>query len=105
MAITKQRSTSKRRNLNRLNFDYCCWVCTRIASTDKHKGAGESGKSTVAKQMKIIHNDGFSEDEVDEFVPVIHTNIYQSCKSIIQASEDLGVPIKDKVRREVFVTL
>jgi len=26
-------------------------------------GAGESGKSTIAKQMKIIHLSGFSEQE------------------------------------------
>lgn len=25
-------------------------------------GAGESGKSTVVKQMKILHVDGFSEE-------------------------------------------
>ena len=26
------------------------------------KGAGESGKSTVVKQMKILHKDGFPEE-------------------------------------------
>jgi guanine nucleotide-binding protein G(s) subunit alpha len=25
-------------------------------------GAGESGKSTIVKQMKILHKDGFSEE-------------------------------------------
>ena len=30
-------------------------------------GAGESGKSTLVKQMKIIHNDGFTEDELYSF--------------------------------------
>jgi len=27
-------------------------------------GAGESGKSTLVKQMKIIHGDGYSTDEL-----------------------------------------
>ena len=30
-------------------------------------GAGESGKSTLVKQMKIIHSDGFSKEELNSF--------------------------------------
>ena len=30
-------------------------------------GAGESGKSTVVKQMKIIHGDGYSQTELRSF--------------------------------------
>ncbi len=30
-------------------------------------GAGESGKSTVVKQMKIIHGDGYSPSELESF--------------------------------------
>lgn len=30
-------------------------------------GAGESGKSTVVKQMKIIHGDGYNKDELASF--------------------------------------
>ena len=30
-------------------------------------GAGESGKSTLVKQMKIIHSDGFTEEELHKF--------------------------------------
>jgi hypothetical protein len=30
-------------------------------------GAAESGKSTLVKQMKIIHHDGFSHDELLSF--------------------------------------
>ncbi len=31
------------------------------------QGAGESGKSTVVKQMKIIHGDGYSQAELESF--------------------------------------
>ena len=33
----------------------------------KIAGAAEGGKSTLVKQMKIIHNDGFSVDELQSF--------------------------------------
>ncbi|KAL1482701.1 hypothetical protein MTO96_033619 [Rhipicephalus appendiculatus] len=32
-------------------------------------GAGESGKSTIVKQMKIIHSEGFSDEELRSFRP------------------------------------
>ena len=35
---------------------YYCLACI--------KGAGESGKSTLVKQMKIIHGDGYSQQEL-----------------------------------------
>jgi GTPase SAR1 family protein len=56
-------------------------------------GAGESGKSTIAKQMKIIHLNGFGEDERRAFTIAIHTNIYHSIKSILEASQELGISI------------
>lgn len=37
-------------------------VCVRC-----RLGAGESGKSTVVKQMKIIHGDGFTKDELEGY--------------------------------------
>lgn len=30
-------------------------------------GTGESGKSTLVKQMKIIHNEGYTKDELMDF--------------------------------------
>jgi len=58
-------------------------------------GAGESGKSTIAKQMKLIYLNGFTAEEKALFVTAIHTNIYQSMRNMIQASERLGIPLND----------
>jgi len=50
-------------------------------------GAGESGKSTIAKQMKILHLNGFTSEEKALFVTAIHTNVYQSMRNMIQAAQ------------------
>jgi len=41
-------------------------------------GAGESGKSTILKQMKLIHEGGYSRDERESFREVC---IYSSARS------------------------
>uniref|UniRef100_A0A8C8W793 Uncharacterized protein n=1 Tax=Peromyscus maniculatus bairdii TaxID=230844 RepID=A0A8C8W793_PERMB len=48
-------------------------------------GAGESGKSTIVKQMKIIHEDGYSEDECKQYKVVVYSNTIQSIIAIIRA--------------------
>ncbi|XP_002730534.1 guanine nucleotide-binding protein G(i) subunit alpha-like [Saccoglossus kowalevskii] len=61
-------------------------------------GAGESGKSTIVKQMKIIHHDGFSKDDCLAFKPVIYGNAIQSLLSIIRAMEPLSIEFEDVAR-------
>jgi len=48
-------------------------------------GAGESGKSTIAKQMKIIHMNGFSKTECAEYLNAIHNNIWESLQNLAKA--------------------
>ncbi len=50
-------------------------------------GAGESGKSTFAKQMQIIHKNGFSEEERMTQKPVIFSNIIDSIKKLVKAAD------------------
>ena len=38
-------------------------------------GAGESGKSTFIRHMKLIHGDGYNDFERSSFIPIIHQNI------------------------------
>ncbi|RCN47606.1 g-protein alpha subunit [Ancylostoma caninum] len=40
-------------------------------------GAGESGKSTIVKQMKIIHETGYSDEERKQYRPVVFSNTIQ----------------------------
>ena len=48
-------------------------------------GAGESGKSTIFKQMKIINKEGFSKKERMAFVDIIHSNVVQNMNMLMEA--------------------
>ena len=54
-------------------------------------GAGESGKSTVLKQMKLIYAQGFSKNEKLEWKPVIFGNIVQSFRLIFDAMNEMDL--------------
>ncbi len=51
-------------------------------------GAGESGKSTIFKQMKLIYGVGFTEEERVLFTHVVHNNVIASMRNLVQACED-----------------
>jgi GTPase SAR1 family protein len=58
-------------------------------------GAGESGKSTIAKQMKILHLDGFSKEEKQMYTIAIHQNIYGAMRNMVQAAQKFQIEIKE----------
>jgi len=53
-------------------------------------GAGDSGKSTIAKQMKIIHLNGFTEEERKEWSPIVFKNTIYSMRIVIRKAFDFG---------------
>ncbi|KAE9414070.1 hypothetical protein Angca_002844, partial [Angiostrongylus cantonensis] len=55
-------------------------------------GAGESGKSTILKQMKIVHDNGFSQDEAYQKISVVCANIVQSAGALIDGMKALNIP-------------
>ncbi|KAM8988199.1 guanine nucleotide-binding protein G(t) subunit alpha-2 isoform 1-T1 [Ara ararauna] len=63
-------------------------------------GAGESGKSTIVKQMKIIHQDGYTPEECMEFKAIIYGNILQSILAIIRAMSTLGIDYAESSRAD-----
>ncbi|XP_038139030.1 guanine nucleotide-binding protein G(i) subunit alpha isoform X2 [Cyprinodon tularosa] len=69
-------------------------------------GAGESGKSTIVKQMKIIHEDGYSEEECKQYKVVVYSNTIQSIMAIIRAMGllkiDFGDPVRADDARQLF---
>ncbi|KAH9496071.1 hypothetical protein Btru_012634 [Bulinus truncatus] len=56
-------------------------------------GTGESGKSTITKQMKIIHINGFTFEERLEKVATIHKNVLDSMLTILSSMQSLSISL------------
>lgn len=59
-------------------------------------GAGESGKSTFLKQMRIIHGQDFDDESIKEFKSVIYGNAVKGLRVLIDAREKLAIPWGDQ---------
>ncbi|XP_041061243.1 guanine nucleotide-binding protein G(s) subunit alpha isoform X1 [Carcharodon carcharias] len=56
-------------------------------------GAGESGKSTIVKQMRILHVNGFHADEKKRKIQDIKNNIKEAIETIVGAMNTLVPPV------------
>ena len=54
-------------------------------------GSGESGKSTIVKQMKIIHQNGYTRDELLVFRLVVYDNLIESAQAIVKQMRKMGI--------------
>ena len=73
-----------------------CCACIRFTDLLRIAGAGESGKSTILKQMKILHANGFSQDERREIRPIIFSNLIVAFKIIIDEMSQLDISFEIK---------
>ena len=53
-------------------------------------GAGESGKSTIFKQMRLLYGDGFDTETKLEWKESIHQNAMNVMKSLIHQKPVMG---------------
>jgi guanine nucleotide-binding protein subunit alpha len=53
-------------------------------------GAGESGKSTVLKQMRFIYHDGYNAEERETYKEIIYSNTIQSMRCVLLNSFLVG---------------
>ncbi|XP_012670110.1 guanine nucleotide-binding protein subunit alpha-13a [Clupea harengus] len=58
-------------------------------------GAGESGKSTFLKQMRIIHGEDFDQRAREEFRATIYSNVIKGVRVLVDAREKLHIPWGD----------
>eukprot|EP00924_Labyrinthula_sp_SR-Ha-C_P005125 maker-scaffold_1-snap-gene-22.61-mRNA-1 protein AED:0.01 eAED:0.01 QI:137/1/1/1/1/1/2/133/370 len=53
-------------------------------------GAGESGKSTIFKQMRVLYGQGFDNDSRKQVNPVICSNLISGTRTMLENCEKLG---------------
>jgi hypothetical protein len=73
-----------------------------VFESDKIKllllGAGESGKSTIFKQMRLLFGAPLTEAEKNQITPVVYSNTISSMKALVQAVSDFGY--EDEVSKD-----
>jgi GTPase SAR1 family protein len=65
-------------------------------------GAGESGKSTLFKQMQKIYGKGFSEGERKNYTSIIFNNMVLSIKMLVQQAAHYGGVKNEDAKRVVL---
>jgi guanine nucleotide-binding protein G(o) subunit alpha len=61
-------------------------------------GAGECGKSTILKQMKIINMDGYSKEDFEQSKEIVYSNTITSLGSMLSAMRNLSIPYGEAER-------
>jgi len=59
-------------------------------------GTGESGKSTIAKQLKILHADGFTNQELLSYKPVVVNNTIGCIKVLVTYAAKFNFELQEK---------
>lgn len=60
-----------------------------LQRTQLTTGSGESGKSTIVKQMKIIHQNGYSREELLVYRLTVIRNLVDSAQAVVLALRKL----------------
>jgi GTPase SAR1 family protein len=66
-------------------------------------GAGESGKSTIFKQMKVIYGEKYTDDERKRNIPLITSNIIQSIKQLCEQAVLFNLEEKIEAKVELAI--
>jgi len=102
-------NNSKQKNATKINYDSnrdadLRLIQDQIKSLFKFKilllGAGESGKSTVVKQIKLLHHKAIPQEELDLTAASMHQNIIDCFQSLLKAHRLFGIELKDEEDRQ-----
>lgn len=54
-------------------------------------GAGETGKTTFVKQMRIIYGEDYDKQDLLEFRAIIYTNVFRAIQVLVDARKKLEI--------------
>jgi len=63
-------------------------------------GAGESGKSTLFKQIVTIYGEGYNQKQLNQYLPSIHQNTISSMRQLVENSDTLEEKFDPRVRHD-----
>jgi len=63
-------------------------------------GAGESGKTTFMKQMRILHGNGFTDEDLVDYRRIIQTNVVMGLRVLCDARSKLSIPFQHPENEE-----
>lgn len=89
MGCTDSKMTPEEREKKRKNMEFEAELANQAKQEDEKiklllLGAGESGKSTIFKQMKLIYGEQYSDAERRQQIPTIYSNILQAIKVLVE---------------------
>ncbi|KAJ6506852.1 guanine nucleotide binding protein, alpha subunit [Mycena sanguinolenta] len=58
-------------------------------------GSGDSGKSTILKQMRLIHRVPFSPAEIESYRQLVFENLVRGLRYLLDAMEDMGLELPE----------
>jgi hypothetical protein len=64
-------------------------------------GTASCGKSTFAKQMKVLFGGGFTGDEQGFFREILTSNLFLGLKDLIQTADDVGKKFEKSNKKSV----
>uniref|UniRef100_A0A914P2T5 Uncharacterized protein n=1 Tax=Panagrolaimus davidi TaxID=227884 RepID=A0A914P2T5_9BILA len=64
-------------------------------------GGPESGKSTIFKQMKILHMNGFSDLDMINYRYLVYSNVIQATSQLLEGAEHLQIPYTPEYEQAV----
>ncbi|TFK28427.1 heterotrimeric G-protein alpha subunit, GPA2-like protein [Coprinopsis marcescibilis] len=59
-------------------------------------GSGDSGKSTILKQMRLIHKVPFSASEIESYRQLVFENLTRGLGYLLDAMEDMDLRVEDE---------
>jgi len=62
-------------------------------------GTGQSGKTTIGKQLKILHQNGFTPEEIMNYRELIYKNIFDECVLIADYCNHMGIEIAPDAKK------